>query len=433
MNGFLKYSSDRLRISKTKSYLMKIIGLQLFLWFFFSSQLSAVTAYPHPIEYTQPDGTAVTIRMMGDEKVHWAETMDYYSLLANGLGGWEYAVLDGKGDMVPSGILATNPENRSIVARNLLFSVPKSLRFSIGQVQILQSFWDQDKSGEKAFVPTGNKNLVMILVAYTDRAFTRTQAEFNNLMNQIGYNLGGAQGSVKDFFLENSYNTFNITTTVVGPYTLSNNMAYYGANVSGNDVRPREMVTEAVNLADAAVNYANFDNDGDGTVDGVYVIYAGFGEEAGGGANCIWAHAWAIPTINRDGVNINRYSCSAELRGNSGTNISTIGVICHEFGHVCGAPDYYDTNYGTGGQYDGTGNWDLMASGSWNGINAAGDCPAHVNGYQKWLYGWAHPTLLSVQQAVSLQSSALHDEFCYYTTHYCKRIFLLRKQAAGWL
>jgi M6 family metalloprotease-like protein len=128
----------------------------------------------------------------------------------------------------------------------------------------------------------------MILVAYTDRAFTRTQAEFNNLMNQVGYNLGGAQGRVKDYFLENSYGTFNVTTDVVGPYTLSQNMAYYGANVSGFDVRPREMVTEAVNLANPAVNFANYDNDGDGTVDGVYVIYAGYGEEAGGGANCIW-------------------------------------------------------------------------------------------------------------------------------------------------
>jgi M6 family metalloprotease-like protein len=116
-------------------------------------------------------------------------------------------------------------------------------------------------------------------------------------------------------------------------------------------------------------------------------------------------------TINRDGVNINKYSCSAELRGNSGTNISTIGVICHEFGHVCGAPDYYDTDYGTGGQYTGTGNWDLMAGGSWNGINAAGDCPAHVNGYQKWLYGWANPVLLSVQQQVTVFKHAFNDDF----------------------
>lgn len=381
-----------------------------------ASALYAVTAYPFPFDYNQPDGSIVTIRMMGDEKIHWAETLDNYSLLSNGQDGWEYAILDEKGDLVLSGILASNQSERTAQEMQLLSVLPKSLRFSKGQVQILKSFWEQDKANEKAFTPSGNKNLVLIMIAYTDRAFTRTQAEFNNLMNQIGFNLGGAQGSVKDFFLENSYGAFNVTTTVVGPYTASQNMVYYGGNVAGNDQRPRELVTEAVNLANPAVNYANFDNDGDGTVDGVYVIYAGYGEEAGGGANCIWAHAWAIPTLNLDGVNINRYSCSSELRGNSGTNLTNIGVICHEFGHVCGSPDYYDTDYPTGGQYDGTGNWDLMAGGSWNGVNTAGDCPAHANGYQKWLYGWATPLLLNVAQAVTLDNSAQNNDFCYYTT-----------------
>lgn len=404
----------------------------LFISMFFVLNVAAVTAYPFSFEYKQPNGSMLTMRMMGDEKVRWAETVDHYSLLSNGTGGWEYAVLDNKGDMIPSGILATDPLNRSKSASNLLDITPKSLNFSKGQIQILIQLWEKNKSMEKAFTPSGNKNLVMILVSFTDKAFTRTQAEFNNLMNQAGFNLNGAQGSVKDYFLENSYGAFNVTTTVVGPYLLSQNMAYYGGNVSGSDQRPREMVTEAVNLANPAVNFANFDNDGDGSVDGVYVIYAGYGEEAGGGANCIWAHAWSIPTVNLDGVNINKYSCSCELRGNSGTNISTIGVICHEFGHVCGAPDYYDTDYGTGGQYDGTGSWDLMAGGSWNGISAAGDCPAHVNGYQKWLYGWAHPQLLNGAQSVTLNNSAQNDNFCYYTTttanefYYCEN-----RQAIG--
>ena len=68
-------------------------------------------------------------------------------------------------------------------------------------------------------------------------------------------------------------------------------MSYYGGNdASGSDSNPRALVTEAVNAADATVNFADFDNDNDGTVDGVYVIYAGYGEEAGGGADCIWAH-----------------------------------------------------------------------------------------------------------------------------------------------
>ncbi len=143
-------------------------------------------------------------------------------------------------------------------------------------------------------------------------------------------------------------------------------MAYYGGNDgSGNDLKPRELVAEAVTLADPTVNYVNFDNDLDGFVDGVYVIYAGYGEESGASANCIWAHAWSLATtLTKDGKKISKYSCSSELQGTSGSTITNIGVICHEFGHVLGAPDFYDTNYGTGGEYDGTGNWDLQAGGS---------------------------------------------------------------------
>ena len=109
--------------------------------------------------------------------------------------------------------------------------------------------------------------------------------------------------SVYDFFYESSYGQLRLNVDVFGPYTASNTMAYYGANdVSGNDLRPRELVTEAVNLADAGgANFALYDNDGNGTVDGVYVIYAGYGEEAGGGADCIWAHAWGITPVTKDG------------------------------------------------------------------------------------------------------------------------------------
>ncbi|HPW66363.1 MAG TPA: M6 family metalloprotease domain-containing protein, partial [Salinivirgaceae bacterium] len=231
-------------------------------------------------------------------------------------------------------------------------------------------------------------------------------AEFNTLFN-------GTTGSVKHYYLENSYNQFNLTVDVAGPYTASQNMAYYGANdASGNDVNPRALVSEAINLADPHVNFAEYDNDNDGWVDGVYIIYAGYGEEAGGGDNTIWAHAWSLyPPVIKDGVYIQKYSCSAELRGSSGTNITNIGVICHEFGHVLGAPDYYDTNYSTGGQYEGTGEWDMMAGGSWNN---GGATPAHHNGYTKTkVYNWAQTNVLSQPTTVTLEQATFNSTSFY--------------------
>ena len=257
---------------------------------------------------------------------------------------------------------------------------------------------------------------------------SKTQADFNNLFNQVGYTTGGATGSVKDFFSEASYNQFDLTVTVAGPYTASNNMAYYGANdAEGWDLRPDVLVTEAVNAANAAVNYANFDNDNDGGVDGVYVIYAGYGEEAGAPANAIWAHAWEISPVTLDGKTITTYSCSSELRGTTGTNITRIGVICHEFGHVLGAPDFYDTDYETNIEHDGMGEWDLQASGSWNNSGAT---PAHPNAYTKvYSYNWASATTLSTAISLTLNNSAQNSgSFYRYNTGTTNEFFLLENR-----
>lgn len=359
------------------------------------NQAVAVPAYPGLIQYKQANGKTVTIQLKGDEKVKWALTEDGYTLMMNSKGNYEYAIQNEKGDLTLSGVEVSNAKSRTDVEKNLLAKVEKGLYYSGSQLSLMKSIWEiKSAEGQKAFPTTGNRKLVCILMGFKDKAFTKTQAEFNNLFNQVGYNTGGATGSVKDFYNENSWNQFNLTVDVFGPYTASQNMSYYGANdASGNDANPRALVTEAVTLADASANYANYDNDGDGTVDGVYIIYAGYGEEAGASTSAIWAHAWSISPVTKDGKTISKYSCSAELRGSSGTTITSIGVICHEFGHVLGAPDYYDTNYSTGGQFEGTGKWDMMASGSWNNN---GVTPAHHNAYTKVkVYGWATATVLS--------------------------------------
>lgn len=375
----------------------------------------AVQAYPGLIKFKQPDGTLINIFLKGDEFHRWAITEDGYTLLHNADGAYEYAMQDASGDLQPSGILARDIAQRDMTSKIFLNNLSKELFFSPSQIQIIQQIKNirrQEQMNTKAFPTTGSRKLICILIGYTNLAFTKTQAEFNNLFNQVGYSTGGATGSVKDYYLENSYNQFNLTVDVAGPYTASNTMAYYGGNLSGNDRRPRELVAEAINLADPAVNYALYDNDGDNWVDGVYIIYAGYGEEAGASTDAIWAHAWSLSSaVQKDGVYLQRYSCSAELRGSSGTSITNIGVICHEFGHVLGAPDYYDTDYTTGGQYQGTGSWDMMAGGSWNNDGAT---PAHHNGFTKVIYyNWATVNLLSSASTITLKNAAEFSDSFY--------------------
>lgn len=396
--------------TKPKQFRLCIIMIAQML--LLSLNLSAIPAYPHPVTITQPDGSKISVILKGDERTKWAQTLDGYTLMYNSQGIYEYATLDAQSNMVPSGIKAVDISERSVTTNNFLSKTSKGLFYSKSQksaLKTLAAIYDSEAK-QRAFPTTGSRKLVCILMGFKDKAFTKSQAEFNNLFNQIGFSSGTANGSVRDYYKEASYDQLDLTVTVAGPYTAANNISYYGSNDAyGYDKNPATLVTEAVNLADADLNFANFDNDNDGTVDGVYVIFAGYGEEAGGGSDLIWSHAWAIPTVTKDGKKISQYSCSPELRGNSGTKITAIGAICHEFGHVLGAPDFYDADYTTGGQFIGTGDWDMMASGSWND---EGDTPAQHNPFTKiYVYNWATPTTLNSPSTVTVKKAETDKSF----------------------
>lgn len=355
---------------------------------------NASIAYPGLVEFRQPSGNIVKITMRGSEALKWAETEDGYTLLYDNSGNLVYAELDGAGDLVPSKEIAANVDSRSGETSVKLKQLPKRLSFSKRQMEMAEQIqaakmaqMTQYRSSGSPVI--GEKKMLLVLVDFPDCEFKKTKSDFESLMNQLNYTDNGCYGSVRDFYLENSFGQLDLTTDVVGVYRLKNNRAYYGGNDGySNDSNPRQMALEAVTMADADVDFTKYDNDNDGIVDGVHIIYAGPGEEAGGGSDCIWAHSWTV-SAKLDGMFTNRYSCSPEIRGSGGDNMTHIGVICHEIGHVFGTMDFYDTNYNTGGSYPGTGKWDLMASGNWNGDGA---CPAHFNPYSKiYDFGWAEP------------------------------------------
>ena len=255
---------------------------------------------------------------------------------------------------------------------------------------------------------TGTKKGLIILVNFKDVKFgrTHTRTMFDNIANKKGFtNSLGFKGSVKDYFLAQSNGQFELDFDVVGPYTLSQNMAYYGAHTKDGDVDAKagHMVLEACQMADKDVNYKDYDWDGDGEVDQVFVIYAGFGEADGGSEDTIWPHESMLSASTvgkryetKDGVNVNTYACGNEntydMLGRS--RINGIGTICHEFSHCLGYPDLYDTNYS--GNF-GMGSFDLMCSGSYNGESF---CPPNYSAYEKWIAGWITPTVLDKPASV---------------------------------
>ncbi|GHT02994.1 hypothetical protein FACS189440_04060 [Bacteroidia bacterium] len=367
----------------------------------------AAPAVPWPVEKIQPDGTKITVYLKGDEKVHWMESLDGYTLMYNSKKNIVYAEQDADGNIVPSKVKFTGQHSD---ASNIK-EIKKGLRYSRSQVETLKQIWEIGNSGPQRAAPNrapepvvGDKKALCILVGFDGKPFSKSVNEFTNLMNQKGYSANGAQGSVQDFYLENSYGQMTLTVTVVGAYTLPNSASYYAS-------REQEFARLAAMAADADVNYSDFAN-ANHELETFHIIYAGYGDEAIDNGQQIWAHKWQLASpITLDGVKISVYSCSPELRGNSGKTMTAIGVICHELGHVFGSPDYYDADYeGSGGRYPGTGVWDLMAGGNWNGNGAT---PAHINMFQKIQYGWVTPVELTSYTQVTNMLNAAKNPAAY--------------------
>lgn len=379
-------------------------------------------------EYRQPDGSVLTISMNGDAVVNWATTPDGYTLLLNQKDGFEYAIKDDKDNLVLSGILAHNPGQRTVQELQFINVVSKDLRYSKEQVSIkLQThefFAAKANNLPKAFPTTGNRKIVVILANFSNTTTTYTQTNFDNLLNQSNYN---GIGSFKDFYFQNSWGQLTITSTVTQWVKVPNTHDYYGP-----DAKWGEFAYESVKAADPYVDYSQFDNDGDGIVDGVAIIHQGLGQEESGSTKDIWSHSWQLSsagytTTQRtfDGVKVDAYTTQPEKQG---SGMMQIGVLCHEVGHNLGAPDYYDTDYSTSGQYDGTGAWDLMASGSWNG-SPSGSKPAYHNAYTKcYVYGWATPTTISTAGTYTIQNAESNKSIYRVNTATTNEYFLLENR-----
>ena len=228
----------------------------------------------------------------------------------------------------------------------------------------------------------GVVRVIVVLAQFTDKTMTQSKQHFHDLFFSEGVL---PNGSVQEYFKEVTNGLVNLQGEVVGPYTLPLKIAQYanGASGTGSSLpNARQMAKDAAIAANPQVNFAPYDNDGDGFVDAFIVIHAGAGAEQTGSKTDIWSHKWVLPgaAYSADGAKIYAYLTVPED--------SKIGVCAHELGHlIFGFPDLYDTDYSS----EGIGNWCLMAGGSWNG---GGDIPAHPSAWCKVNQGWAQAVIV---------------------------------------
>ena len=123
------------------------------------------------------------------------------------------------------------------------------------------------------------KRVPVILANYSDITFKST--DFSEYI-----------ASLEQYWAENSFGQYTPSFDVIGPVNLPNTQKYYGENdYYDNDLRADEMVAQACNLAEGLADFTVYDQDGDGKLDAVVVIYAGEGEEYGvRNYDAVWAY-----------------------------------------------------------------------------------------------------------------------------------------------
>lgn len=250
------------------------------------------------------------------------------------------------------------------------------------------------------FPLTGSPRSLVILLEFKDVKFQNTQQAFQNLLNQSGYDDNNATGSCRDYFIACSDSVFQPYFDVYGPYTLSKDVAYYGEQVGEtNDKNALEAFAEAVQLANEDVDFSQYDTNGDGKVDNIFFYYAGHNQAEGAGENTIWPHSSTLQykDIVLDNKQITTYACTSELKGSGGKVMCGIGTFCHEFSHVLGLPDWYDTAYD---KYT-VGSWTIMASGNYNNY---GNTPPTYSSYERFYLGWLKPEQLKRPGVYAMQS-----------------------------
>lgn len=346
---------------------------------------SAVPSRRTPFFVPLSDGTSMQVVLVGDESFH------YLASFADGT-----PVVENE-----DGTYCLAPEQKASIESTWKERLAKrnAGRFLKAKKMTTRAF------GHPSSI-CGKKKGLVILVNFPKLTMkaANTQEAWDRAFNQVGYKENNSVGSVHDYFYDQSYGQFDLDFDVIGPVTVAKTYDSYGKNDSnGNDKGAASMVIEACKLADKlGINFADYDWDGDGYVEQVFCIYAGYGEHAGASSNTIWPHEFELSsakecgdgsgTLTLDNVKIDTYAVSCELNGTIGSTMSGIGTACHEFAHCLGLPDTYDTSY-SGGY--GMGHWDLLDAGSYNGPAGQGEVPAGFTAYERNFAGWLTYTELS--------------------------------------
>ena len=371
----------------------------------------AAKAESIPVQVRQTDGSVITVILRGDEHINWYTTLDGVLLVQGADNNYYIGKVEKSGNLIATKQLAHEALTRSQAERNLIAKQDKEKFFAYVNKVAEESenaynnslltrgpIVDSGYGGVPYFPHTGSPKALVILAEFQDTTFTiqDTKKVFTNyLMNEdhftdsrYGQNLN--YKGVRGYFKDCSYGQFTPEFDVVGPVKLPKPQAIYGA---GKNDRVDLLIADACSAVDGTVNFADYDVNGDGLVDLVYVIYAGHSANVTRNKiTDIWPKSGTVNISNTfDGKSIRRFGVSNELTGlenkaKDKETINGIGLFCHEFSHTLGLPDIYALDEEAKNQNDqGMEFWDLMDGGT---DVRGGRIPASYLAWEREVMGW---------------------------------------------
>jgi M6 family metalloprotease-like protein len=310
------------------------------------------------MQFRQPDGSSVDVKLYGTEYYMRAEGLDGYTLVRDKSSGWIcYAALSTDGFTLVSTGKKYNGTKEKDSYERVELNLPRHIDISAeARNNIISEKRHQMESGKPLSYEKTEPHLVLgaikglcIVVDFSDEAGTLPLSEFDNFCNKIDYTGFGNNGSLRTFYYDISGGLVDYQNIVYGYYRAPHTFAYYESLPMGQGAQ--QILGLTLNWIESlGFDFSTLSINPDGSIIAINLMYTG---QAQTWAEGMWWHQGWYSGFSADGVHSGNYNCSPAY------SPLAIYTVCHENGHMIGQwPDTYKYNNSTGP--DGIGGFDLM-------------------------------------------------------------------------
>lgn len=373
--------------------------------------------------FTQPDGTSFQVKGWGDQHFAIFETLDGHTVVRDPVTGfYNIAVVSDTGDELEPSTRAASSYDPTAT------DVPTHLRISgesasakgkeafrlMGSGRRCEQRREERRNilrasfepGGPVLAPPSRQTVgdfvgLCLLVEFSDEPASISQAQVDDFCNTPGYTGFGNNGSVYDYFHDNSLGLFRYTNIVTAYYKAKHPKTYYTDRDIKFGTRARQLIKEALdNLKAQGFDFSQLTVDSKGYVYAMNIYYAG--PNLNNWSEGLWPHAWSLASE----YDLGSGKVAYDYQFTDMSNELSLGTFCHENGHmVCDYPDLYDYGY----ESSGVGAYCLMCSGGRDEKN-----PTHISAYLKNLSGWSSD-VTTITHGAHISLTAGNNEYAVFS------------------